>query len=553
MAASTPIVQIKARHRGSPTNTFNSLTDLPLRSTVTVSMPPYERSTHGCWSCRVRKKKCDEHFPACSNCTSRGITCHGYGPKPQWMDGGQREREVVRALRDEVKESLKQRKALWSAAKPPFSIPTPPSTTSPPYGSSTNAPPDLNYIYPQPAVELSPTSQNSGYRDSVPPDLVTSFLSGECTITDPRARRTDHESTLLMNYLDQVFPLQFRFYVPSVIELGRGWLLALLTRTKPLYHAALAMSAFYIKSALAKNEKDRSRCIQGHEEAMKTHHAIAFQHLQLQIAFLNSNQLEGTIKDRLEILACIIQLISFEVLVVNEIAADFLIGTILWYDIIATASTRSTAFLQNNVNYADNIELEKIMGCETWVMILIAQISALENWKRDMQKAGRLSVVELSSRGSEIAKLLNNGRSKTPAISKCPAQYSPLITQTFASSALTYLHVVVSGAYPELTEIKASVSMTLTALSNLPVPSLLQNLVWPFCVTGCMASRDHEPLLNDLVVAASEDAKCPGNYWKALEIIRECWRLREELTTDDGKGVDWVTSMERLGIQVLLV
>lgn len=90
-------------------------------------------------------------------------------------------------------------------------------------------------------------------------------------------------------------------------------LLALLTRTKPLYHAALAMSAFYIKSALVQNGRDRSRCINGHEEAVKTHHAIAFQELQLQIAFLNNNQVQGTLKDRLEILACIIQLISFEV------------------------------------------------------------------------------------------------------------------------------------------------------------------------------------------------------------------------------------------------
>lgn len=243
----------------------------------------------------------------------------------------------------------------------------------------------------------------------------------------------------------------------------------------------------------------------------------------------------------------------------NEIAADFLTGTVLWYDIIATASTRSTPFLQDNINYAGNIELDKVMGCENWAMILIAQISALEHWKRDMQKAGRLSVIELSTRGSEIAKLLNSGLASqamctlAPTISKSPAQYSPLVTRIFALSALTYLHVVVSGAYPELTEIKASVSMTITTLSNLPVPHLLQNLVWPFCVTGCMASRDHEPLLNDLVMAAGEDAKCPGNYWKALEVMRECWRLREESKTDDGRGVDWVSSMESLGFKVLLV
>ena len=245
---------------------------------------------------------------------------------------------------------------------------------------------------------------------------------------------------------------------------------------------------------------------------------------------------------------------------VDEIAADFLIGTILWYDIIATASTRSAPFLRDNVQYIDNIELEKIMGCESWVMMLISQISSLDNWKCEMQKNGRLSLVELSNRGSEIAKLLKYGLASqiiwapSPASSKCPVQYFPLITRIFALSALTYLRVVVSGARPELTEIKDGVLTTLTTLKSLSAPHLLQNLVWPFCVTGCMASRNYEPLLNDLAVAAGEDAVCPGNYWKALQVIRECWRLREESKgDDDGKGVDWVSAMHSLGLQVLLV
>lgn len=243
---------------------------------------------------------------------------------------------------------------------------------------------------------------------------------------------------------------------------------------------------------------------------------------------------------------------------VNEIANDFLVGVFLWFDIIATASTRSTPFLQDNFEYLGNIELEKVMGCENWVMILIAQISQLENWKRDMQKTGRLSVVELSNRGSEIAKLLNNGlasqnmRPATTTISKGPAQYSPLITRLFALSALTYLHVVLSGSYPELAEIKTSVSLAINTLTSLPAPHLLQNLVWPFCITGCMASRVYEQCLSDLVVAAGEDAMCPGNYWKAFDVIKECWRLRES-RQDDGNGVDWVRAMDSLGFRALLV
>jgi hypothetical protein len=55
------------------------------------------------------------------------------------------------------------------------------------------------------------------------------------------------------------------------------------------------------------------------------------------------------------------------------------------------------------------------------------------------------------------------------------------------------------------------------------------------------------------VTAAGEDAKYPGNYWKAFEIIRECWRLREESNADEGRGMDWVNAMDSLRFQVLLV
>lgn len=48
-----------------------------------------------------------------------------------------------------------------------------------------------------------------------------------------------------MHFLDHVFPLQYPMYKPSIAEGGRGWLLSLLFETKPLYHAALALSAFH--------------------------------------------------------------------------------------------------------------------------------------------------------------------------------------------------------------------------------------------------------------------------------------------------------------------
>ncbi|KAK5008588.1 hypothetical protein LTR28_003776 [Elasticomyces elasticus] len=56
------------------------------------------RSKSGCWTCRLRRKKCPEDGLPCSNCESRGDACHGYGPRPAWKDRGFREREEVNRL-----------------------------------------------------------------------------------------------------------------------------------------------------------------------------------------------------------------------------------------------------------------------------------------------------------------------------------------------------------------------------------------------------------------------------------------------------------------------
>ena len=51
----------------------------------TVQVPPI-RSNRGCWTCRLRRKKCDEgRSPGCLRCASVGVHCH-YGTKPRWID-----------------------------------------------------------------------------------------------------------------------------------------------------------------------------------------------------------------------------------------------------------------------------------------------------------------------------------------------------------------------------------------------------------------------------------------------------------------------------------
>lgn len=42
------------------------------------------RSRTGCWTCRARRKKCDETRPVCRTCAGLDIACEGYGVRLKW-------------------------------------------------------------------------------------------------------------------------------------------------------------------------------------------------------------------------------------------------------------------------------------------------------------------------------------------------------------------------------------------------------------------------------------------------------------------------------------
>ncbi|KAI0822511.1 fungal-specific transcription factor domain-containing protein [Trametes gibbosa] len=79
------------------------------RGTPTRFMSDLTRSSSagkgGCWTCRVRRKKCDEEREgdSCKTCLRLRIKCLGWGPKrPDWM----RDKEKVAAYKADIKEQL---------------------------------------------------------------------------------------------------------------------------------------------------------------------------------------------------------------------------------------------------------------------------------------------------------------------------------------------------------------------------------------------------------------------------------------------------------------
>lgn len=108
-----------------------------------------------------------------------------------------------------------------------------------------------------------------------------------------------------MHFLDHVFPLQYPVYKPGIQEGGRGWLLSALTQTKPLYHAALSLSAYHrwtVASAMLSRPCQIATLIQQEK------------HLEASIKSLNSFSHTYCHSGELSIIQTIIQLAFLEVL-----------------------------------------------------------------------------------------------------------------------------------------------------------------------------------------------------------------------------------------------
>lgn len=122
-----------------------------------------------------------------------------------------------------------------------------------------------------------------------------------------------------MHFLDNVFPLQHPMYKPGPVEGGRGWLLALLLRTKPLYHATLAVSSYHRRrmafavhhpcqvAGLVEQEKHLEICLKEFQQALKT-------------ASLSIQMLCPDRSKALGIAASVVQLVFFEVCLSESVA-----------------------------------------------------------------------------------------------------------------------------------------------------------------------------------------------------------------------------------------
>lgn len=241
-----------------------------------------------------------------------------------------------------------------------------------------------------------------------------------------------------------------------------------------------------------------------------------------------------------------------------DTSISFLLGFFIYMHIVTCASTRSSQFLISDHKVlleTGEIKLADLIGCSNWAIIFIFEISSLDKWQKEEEDAQRLSLIELTKRGrqieerllSRLARIENDLSKRAPVDAHLRPEFIKTdITRIFALSAITYVHVVISGAYPDIPEIKRSVSKTIDALRSLPDPKLLQHVVWPYCISGCLATDEQQQAFRELVTLPRITH---GTCLEALSLMEECWRLRKT----ESSSHDWASIMERRGQYILLI
>jgi C6 transcription factor Pro1 len=260
---------------------------------------------------------------------------------------------------------------------------------------------------------------------------------------------------------------------------------------------------------------------------------------------------------RLDVLEKILRESNSQFLPSSDITAlKFFVTGFIWVDILSCASGLRT-FEPDSFDYTslleDNtLELHKVMGCHNWVMITIMKIANLDNRKKTIHPNDILVLQDFLDQAMRLQCSLETGIANLLHTRSTVAHLeldSNLVTEMFAHAALTYLHVAISGAYPDIPEIRISVARALSALILLP-SRLLLRISWPFCIIACMAAPEQEVLFREVFQKAVTDGEPTGTIWKGLKVAEESWRLRGVWC---GKELAWKEAMGSLGVKVLPV
>lgn len=280
------------------------------------------RSQSGCYTCRLRRKKCDENRPVCEGCKALEITCHFGEEKPEWMDGGAKQKAMAEAIKAQVKKQASQRRdrrylEILEHETGMVSLEDKPDSSRKAASSSV--------ISPAPHVVEIPPGSTSGSSSGPSPPQDTPWHSKLFGASPANASRksgiqpsdnydSGQDTHLTMVYLDFVIPYLFPHYHPPLLVGGRGWMLdVLLHSNRSIYYTAISLASYFFGVLLANGEPGHAACTDRMVHQLQRQMERALKELQKDITKINAKKPAFDIREGLVVMQSVLQMLIFEV------------------------------------------------------------------------------------------------------------------------------------------------------------------------------------------------------------------------------------------------
>ncbi|KAK9366689.1 fungal-specific transcription factor domain-containing protein [Lipomyces kononenkoae] len=305
-------------------------------------MPGHRKLWHGCWTCRLRRKKCDGSRPECNNCAGLEIACYHGAERPEWMDGAAKQTEMIERIKHQIKKGASARRETRSLQRmrngeatfivhmendyervqePPSTAKTTPSedrtlsSATVQDTSRATSSSSLSTKSPNQSQSLvsthSPANPNT---DSIRSILDLADLPHQdhaqlLVLTLGRAWEMD----FVMMYLDYVFPFLFPFYHPPLVGTGRAWLLTFLRQSDAVFHSVISLSAYFFIVGIGDifpGKPDHCKTIVWDQVLKQAD--LSFEMIQKDITEVNDREQPGGLLEKAHLMESIIQLLIFE-------------------------------------------------------------------------------------------------------------------------------------------------------------------------------------------------------------------------------------------------
>ncbi|KAL7905935.1 fungal-specific transcription factor domain-containing protein [Trichoderma velutinum] len=414
-----------------------------------------------CWTCRLRRKKCDRTQPICQSCANLNIDCCYSKERPDWMDGGERQMQMTQAIRAQVRQGTSTRRGNEAAIRV-FSL----------------------HDGQHQQTETTPARREAS-QDNSSVDQTSTGSPASTHVTS----QDDTNEFLATLYLDTVLPLLFPLYEPAILSGGRCWVQMQLKLNKAIYHSALSLSAHYFTLLLAKdaNHTLRTPCEQHVWDTLAMHMDLAIHVIKQDMDCYHKDSSHSDVFSKLNVLGGVTQnlifatampqdagwkihlsaalalldevfqshgmkngeysleevleamakpsifegiQLGFHVWSKDQAAFQFFSSFLLYVDIMAGIQLgRPPRFQYHHRSliagcevpmvldgqHQPLFEMESYVGCPGWILTILGEICTMEISKRSTQSEGGHFMKEAKAENHELMKRLRQGMTEVDA------------------------------------------------------------------------------------------------------------------------------------------